>query len=253
MRGYQFQAALVLASALSACGSTPPQPAVAPGQLGYWMDPWWQASLLTSIQSVVHTTDDAGDASRPDIVATVRFTLRNGKMEDPEIAASTGNVVLDELLLRQVASATIPKIYGPYADEPHTFELQLSMLPPTEFFEYNVYAAINLQKYYPKESLIRGAMGNTTVDFDYLDGKASNIVLAKSSRDKDLDKASLSAVTRATLPAALPKDAGKPLHMEVIVCYGLNNANSCPSGKNVIEVRGVRVKTVQVRTVPSGY
>jgi outer membrane biosynthesis protein TonB len=202
---------------------------------------------------MVHAPADAGDPSAPDIVAMVRFTIAKGAIENSEVITGTGNAVQDELLLQQVAAAKVPKIYGPQADTPHEFELQLKILTPVESFEYNVYAAIDWQKLYPKESVMRGAMGNATVDFDYVDGKATNIAITKSSRDRDLDKASLGSVSRAQLPAAPSTYSGKPLHMEVIVCYVLNDSIDCPSGQNVIEVRGSRIKTVEITTVRGGY
>jgi hypothetical protein len=234
---------ILLACALSACGSTPS--GVNPSTQAYWSDPWWQTSLLSAVQSVVHQTDMTGTPITG-VNATVRFTLANGVIEYPEIVISTGNVDLDNLMLQQVASARPPKTIGPHAGEPHEFELQLDMLTPFDSFQYNVYRAIDAQKIYPKEAVIGGHGGNTTVDFDYLDAKAQNIVKTKSSGDKGMDKAAIDAVTRAILPVPPPDYSGKLLHMEVVVCYSLETPqnevnNRCPMGENVIAVIGTRI------------
>lgn len=180
-------------------------------------------------------------------MVTVGFTITSGAVHDPKIVSSTGDATLDSLVLRQLATVKVPKIYGTHTDEPHYFELELSVLTPVEWFRYDVYTAIDYWKVYPKEAIFEGATGNTVVDFDYLDGKATNITMITSSKSKELDKASIGTITEATMPAALTSDAGKSMHMEVLFCYSLINSqtdikNPCPTGENVIRVEGVRIR-----------
>lgn len=243
MRRWQYLAAFVLACGLSACGSTPTHQA----SQAYWDEPYWQERLLHAVQSMVHTPADTTPIPAGGIQGTVRFTLAEGVIENPEIVISTGDPQLDALLLQQVASAQPPKPVGPHAGEAHEFELQLDMLTPFEAFQYSVYAAIDLWKIYPKEAIIEGATGDTTLDFDYLDGKANDIAMTTSSRNKDLDKASIGAVTKAVLPPAPQAYAGKPIHMEVMFCYSIatsptNIINKCPAGNNVIVVHAYRIR-----------
>ncbi len=115
------------------------------------------------------------------------------------------------------------------------------MFTPYKSFEYNVVAAIDRKHDYPRDPILQDITGSTSLDFDYLDAKASHIVIIKSSGDKELDKSSVNAVSRAKLPTTPPGYAGKTLPMEVIVCYCLNNTNNCPTGKNVIVVEGTRI------------
>ncbi|HLW73493.1 MAG TPA: hypothetical protein VKT74_00330, partial [Gammaproteobacteria bacterium] len=122
MRKSSHHALLMLAFVLSACSSTP---SFKPDKDPYWMDLHWQASLLNSIQSVVHDPIDAADMSTPSPHASVKFTYADGVIEYPDIVESTGNPDLDRLLLYQVASAQPPKPTGPYAAEPHEFILGL--------------------------------------------------------------------------------------------------------------------------------
>ena len=94
----------------------------------------------------------------------------------------------------------------------------------------------------------RGKQGVVTVGFDYQDGKAVNIGISKSSNEHTLDAASVGAVTKASLPPPSPSYAGKTLHMEVIMCYSLNNTDICPSMYNVIYVTGTRIRITTTTT-----
>src|SRR5579859_4775275 len=217
MPRWRYLAAFVLACGLSACGSAP----VHPASQAYWDEPYWQEQLLYAVQSMVHTPADTTPIPAGGIHGTVRFTLVDGVVELPEVTVSTGDPDLDRLMLQQVVLAQVPKPTGSHAGEPHEFELQLDMPTPYESFRYSVYAAIERQKIYPKDPIIAGATGNTTVDFDYLDGKANNIAMTISSKNKDLDKSSIGAVAKAALPSAPEIYAGKSMHMEVVFCYSL--------------------------------
>ncbi|MFI4968005.1 MAG: energy transducer TonB [Gammaproteobacteria bacterium] len=159
-----------------------------------------------------------------------------------EIVSGTGDAGLDQLVLQQLGSMKVPKLYGKNIDEPHHFELELDVLTLSEWFQYNIYYAIDSHKVYPKNAIMEAATGSTTVDFDYLDGKAQNITLAKGTNGVGLDQASLRAVEGAQFPAPPPAYVGKTLHMEVIVCYSLNGSQNCPQGKNVILVQGIRIR-----------
>jgi len=250
MRGYRYLIACLLACALSACGSAPPQvippPHINPATQAYWENPLWQAEMFNAVQSKVHIPANLNTPGTHGTHGTVRFQFDDGIIKNPVIVASTGDPDLDKLMLQQVASAQVPKPTGPHADEPHEFELPLNMPTPFEWFENNVYAAIDHKKLYPRDPILKGKTGSTTVDFDYLDAKASHIVIVKSSGNKELDQASVGAVSNAELPAAPPGYAGKTLHMVVIVCYCINSTKSCPTGKNVLVVEATR--TVRVET-----
>lgn len=218
------------------------------GQLPYWQDPWWQKNMFEAVQSVVHRPDDVGSAARADTSVTVGFTYANGDTQNLQIVSGTGDAGLDQLVLQQVGSAKIPQPFGADLNEAHHFELELDVMTLTAWFQYNIYYAIGGQRLYPKNSLLEGVMGSTTLDFDYLDGKVANITVAKSSNNRDLDQASLRAVERARYPAPPPADTGKTLHMEVIVCYSLNGSPNCPQGNNIVLVQGTRAVRTETRT-----
>lgn len=239
MRGYRYQAILVLACMLSACGSNPHY--IHPGSTAYWTDPWWQGQLLQAVQSAVHMPTNSPHASKTGIYGTVQFLFANGMIENPKITVSTGVPELDQLMLQQVASAEIPKPRGPRADEPHEFELPLDMFTPFEALQYNIYSAIDFRKIYYRNQLLNDTTGSTTVDFDYLDSTAHNIVVTKSSGSRELDRSSIEAVSKAKLPPAPTGYAGKIVHIQVIFCYSINNSPTCPLDNNVIQVRGTRI------------
>lgn len=253
MHKYRTQAAFMLVCALSACGSAPPQvnpsPQFDPATQAYWENPQWRAELFVVIQSVVHLPANASSSTTTGIHGTVRFLFDNGKIENPEIVSSTGDPELDKLMLQQAITAKVPKPIGLHTDQPHEFELPLDMPTLFEWFENNIYAAIDHTKAYTRDAILRGVTGSSTVDFDYLDGKALNIVIAKSSGIKELDQASFDAVSKAELPAAPPGYAGKTVPIEVIVCYCLNSSKSCPTGDNVVIVEGTRIKRVDTMEI----
>ncbi len=103
--------------------------------------------------------------------------------------------------------------------------------------------------------------GMTTLGFDYLDGKLSNaIAMTTSSNSKELDKASLGAVTKASMPPVPSAYEGKSMHIQVLFCYTLYTSlygstpsmkNQCPTQRNMIVVHGIRIKSTTVRTAPS--
>jgi hypothetical protein len=155
-------------------------------------------------------------------------------------------------MLQEVVSVQGPKPSGAHADEPHVFELELDMLTPFESLQYSIYTAIDSQKVYPKEAILEEATGNATVDFDYQDGKANGITMSMGSRNEDLNKASIGAITKAALPSPPLAYADRPIHMEVKFCYSLatsptNIINKCPAGDNVIVVQGYRIWMGTVR------
>lgn len=257
---------LVLLGGLAACGSTPtprdsgePVTHFNPSQDPYWEDAKWDNALLDAVQSAVHDPADAADTSTPGFHATVKFTFLAGAIEYPEIIASTGNPDLDRLMLHQVSSAQVPQpTAGLQIDVPHEFVLDLDMPTPFESFQSSIYGAIDAQKIYPKSAIISAAAGNTRVDFDYQDGKASEIAMTASSHDKELDKVSVGAITKAAFPPSPAAYAGKKLHMQVLFCYTIASAengsvftikNKCPAGRNVIVVQATRIKTTTVTTM----
>jgi outer membrane biosynthesis protein TonB len=178
-------------------------------------------------------------ASEAGIHGTVQFLFANGVIKNPKITVSTGDPGLDQLMLEQVASAKVPMPRGPHAEEPHEFELPLDMFTPFEALQYAIYAAIDYKKIYSRNALISRSTGLTTLEFDYVHSAARNIVITKSSGNRELDKLSINTVSRAELPAAPADYAGKTVHMKVIFCYNINNAPACPVANNVIAVRGV--------------
>jgi len=210
----------------------------------YWKDPRWDKTLLDAAQSAVNDPADPADTSTPGLHAVVKFTYSDGTAEYPEIIQSTGNPKKDELLLHQLASASLPQAKGIDADKPHEFVLDLDMPTPFEVFEYGVFDAIDSARVYPKDALLAGATGTTVVGFDYLDGKASNVIRVSSSGNKDLDKASLDAVTKATLPPTPSTYAGKTFHMQSAFCFSLNGPGKCPVKRGVILVYGTRIRRV---------
>lgn len=248
MRWYLYQAAFILACTLSACGSAPPQANKPPlfSDQAYWTNPFWQAELFSAVQSVVRLPTTAASPAKPEIHTTVKFLFANGAIKDPAIVISTGNPDLDKLLLQQVVTAKVSKPYGLHTDQPHEFELPLEMFTPYESFEYNVYAAIKLKITYGRNALIYGETGIVTVNFDYLDAKVQNIVIAKSSGHGDLDKSSIATVSNAVMPLPPPGYAGKTVPMQAIFCYDFNFTRKCPTGKNIIEVDGFRIKRTEV-------
>jgi outer membrane biosynthesis protein TonB len=141
-----------------------------------------------------------------------------------------------------VASAQVPTAAGVGSDAPHVFVLELDMPTPYESFEYRVFTAIDSYRVYPKEALFAAAQGLTTVVFDYLDGKASNVSVVASSKNGSLDNASRKAVSNAVLPQPPAEYAGKTLHMVMYFCYSLNGRGNCPATPNVISVHGTLIE-----------
>jgi len=219
-----------------------------PAKDPYWQNPAWTAALFRAVQSAVQEPGDPADTTTHGAHAKVKFTYADGVIEYPDIVESTGNPDLDKLMLHQVASVQPPVAAGLRADETHEFVTDLDMPTPFEAFQSGIYSAIDAQKVYPKDAVIGGAGGVNAVDFDYLDGSIAGITLVQSSKNKDLDKASVNAVTKAVMPPVPAAYAGKARHMEAIFCYSLDGSErigpSCPAALNVIFVTGTRIRRV---------
>jgi hypothetical protein len=252
---------LVAAVGLAACnsarvvtGTFEPVTDFNPTKDPYWKDPKWEKTMVIAAQSVVHDPVDAADTSTPGLHGTVKFTFQDGAIEYPEITASTGDPELDKLMLHQLASAQVPRPSGLQTDQPHEFELDLAMPTPYETFQSGIYDAFDAYKIYSREAVMGGYEGTTTVGFDYLDGKLSNVIVAKSSRSQELDKRSLWTVTTAKLPSTPDAYAGKILHMQASFCYALEQSEAesgrCPVARDVIWVTGTRVKRVDTYRYP---
>jgi outer membrane biosynthesis protein TonB len=248
---YRTQAVFILICALSACSSVPSSVTMRshpnPFTLPYWVYPAWQSALFLAVQSKVHLPTNENTAG---IHGTVRFLIDNGVIKNPVIVASTGDPKLDTLMLLQVLSAKVPKPLGQHTDQPHEFELQLEMFTPYESFEYNVYVAIDNTAEYTRDPLLKDETGIATVAFDYMDGKALNIVIAKSSGHSDLDQLSVKAVSSAVMPAPPPGYTRKTVHLQAHICYfivsSFSEPSNCPPGKNVIDVTGARIRRTAV-------
>ena len=202
----------------------------------YWEDENWDSTLFKTVQAAVRYPADLPDQSIQSAHAKVEFTFVDGRITDPEIAESTGYPDLDAAMLRQVASASVPKAFGPHATEPHSFAMQLEVPTPFEAFSYAEATAIDARKFYPKQALLEGAEGSVVVSFTYLDGKVSDVAIATSSKDKSLDNAAIQAISNARFPPPPPGYASKPLHMKVLLCYSLGSSNICPETKRIVQV-----------------
>ena len=247
---------LVFACTLSACAMEGPNAKTYfqngrfvrfdPDKDPYWENPPWTVDLLKAVQSSVQDPVDPADTTTHGPRGTIKFTYANGVIEYPDIVESTGNLEMDKLMLHQIASVKPPQAMGRHADEPHEFIMEIGMLTPYEAFQSGIYAAIDARKAYSKEAIIGGHQGITVVDFDYLDGKAYGILITLSSKEKEFDRTSMSAVTQAAMPPAPGAYAGKTLHMEAVFCYSMRESEDakdpCPTGRNVIEVTGTRIR-----------
>jgi hypothetical protein len=242
-----------VALSLTACGSAPvtqdstePKAHFDPAKDSYWQNPRWDMSLIVAVQAAIHNPVDPADTSTPDLHGTVQFTYLQGVIEYPEVVTGTGHPDMDELMLHQLASVKAPQASGIDSDKPHEFVLDVDMHTPFESFQDSVNKVIDDWKLYPKDAVLAGDTGTTVVSFDYLDGTASNIAVAKSSGSHYLDKASVGAITKAKLPLPPTSYAGKVLHMESAFCYSLrqsaNSKDPCPAGETVIEVTGTRIR-----------
>lgn len=227
--------AVTAAAGLAACsGLTGPSDA-------YWQNQAWDAKLFQVVQSAVHYPLDARGqpiGEPASVHGKVEFTYSDGKILDPEMAQSTGRPDLDAAMLQQVATASVPPAIGSHAREPHAFALALSMLAPMEMFEQAMLQAINAKKVYPREAIIHGDQGVSTIGFDYRGGQAYNIRVLKSSGTNSLDAAAMMAVANARMPASpawLNTETG--LHLSLGICYSLGNSSRCPPlTRQVIEV-----------------
>jgi periplasmic protein TonB len=82
-------------------------------------------------------------------------------------------------------------------------------------------AAIDRAKVYPRQAILAGATGTTTVSFDYHDGTVSNIHIDRSSGDRSLDRAAMDAVNNAHYPPPPPQFAGQTIHPVITVVFSL--------------------------------
>lgn len=87
-------------------------------------------------------------------------------------------------------------------------------------FTASMKAAIDAAKVYPKEAILGGETGVTTVSFDYVNGVVSNIKVDKSSGARSLDKAAMNAVLKAAMPPK-PAELAGTSHFVILVSFNL--------------------------------
>jgi TonB family protein len=242
---------IFLAGSLTACSSA----ARLSSDDAYWKDPRWAARVFHAVQSAIHYPLDSADQPIGEPVTVhgkIEFTYLDGKIYDPEITESTGRSDLDAAMLQQVAAAKPPLATGSHAKEPHAIAVELEMHSPLEALEYSLMQAIEAKRFYPKEAVLKGTQGVVAVAFDYGGAEATDVVIAKSSRDRALDAAALLAVSRAELPPPPAWLSPRPLHMRINICYSLGFAGACPAvTQKVIEIVETP-GTAQASSPPSG-
>jgi outer membrane biosynthesis protein TonB len=236
MKPIIFRLALALAAIYSvvAAGSAASNPS--DGSDAYWNDKHWHRILLGAVQAVIrYPADAAGQPVRPVpemARATVRFVYANGKISDPKIIRSSGRPDLDSAFLSQVITAQPPKASGSHATESHTFTSILDMRTPMQDFETAICMAIRAKWEYPRDMILAGELGPTTIDFTYSDGKASDIRIVNSSGGRVMDKSFARSMTEAQLPPPPAWLSTQPLHMEATLDYQLGETSDlCSSSK----------------------
>ena len=89
-------------------------------------------------------------------------------------------------------------------------------------FSASMLAAINAAKVYPKEAILAGETGEVVVSFDYVNGVVSNIKVDRGSGSRALDRAAMTAVQKAQLPAK-PAELAGIAHFVFHVAFDLGN------------------------------
>lgn len=234
---------------LSGCGTA----SIGSGNDAYWQDAHWNAQLFQSVGSIVqYPMDETGMPIGQPISAhaKVGFTYIDGKVADPRILQSSGRQDLDALMLQQVSTAHVPAAFGPHATEPHAFTVDLLVLSPIDAFAKSLYDAINAKRFYPKEAIIHHDQGLSTISFDYMDGKISDISVFKPNVSKALDTAAMQAVSSAQPPPSPVWLTIRPLHLRIAICYSLGTPPACSPTKYGIEI--VNTPAGQPPSPPSG-
>lgn len=218
----------------------------------YWYDKHWHRQLLAALQSSLHYPNDAtGQPARPvpeTVQATVSFTYNDAKIQDPKIVKSSGRLELDTAFLSGISTAQPPKASGSHAAEAHQFVVALEMRTPMQDFEAAILKEINAKWIWPRDLLLAGMLGPITVEFNYYDGKVSDIKAVGSTGSTIMDKAVMRTVAAANMPSPptwLPRES---LAMKAILDYQLGESEPCWH----CQVRLQAPDTSQVLSPPSG-
>jgi outer membrane biosynthesis protein TonB len=94
-----------------------------------------------------------------------------------------------------------------------------------------IYAALK----YPAQTAYHAATGLTTVEYDYLNGHATNIHVTDPSGDSLLDRVAAAAVNGAKYPLPGPELVDKTIHDTVFVIFDNTGQLRRGSGYHLVD------------------
>lgn len=152
---------------------------------------------------------------------TMVYKSKNGKGVDPHIVDKSNDPNFDSAWLSAVKAANLPAWPKNFA--PDNYYVGFGVTSNAYWFLAMVEHAIQSELILPKQILLNGSKGTgrATVEFDFLDGKVSQIKLKNSTGDKLEDAAVLKAVTEAQYPLPPKEYAGRKLRLMAPVNFYL--------------------------------
>lgn len=153
----------------------------------------------------------------------VKFIYKDGRAQNVTLMKSSGNLQADNAWLQATRDAKLP----PWPDSYHTDDKTMGFwvagpdLQLDQQFVAGIRSAIQSAVLFPQEVLVGGSKGTgrATVEFDYLDGSASDGKITESSGEPSEDTAALAAIVDAKYPATPKEYAGQKLRLTIILNF----------------------------------
>lgn len=199
------------------------------GSLHYWDDRKWVAEMYHAVQQGIYLPADM-DPKIQYHDATVQFTYTDGGLQDAEVVKSSGSEVVDAAIESQIDKIHVPAPPGPPGVEPHRFQMDVHVQIGLEAYQMALHRAISAAAHNPGGT----SAGRVLLDFDYADGKVSNITVTQTSGASEIDKAAVDAVAHANMPTT-PAAFSKITHFVIAFCFG-NDSYCGGSSQTVIRI-----------------
>ncbi|HKV98094.1 MAG TPA: TonB C-terminal domain-containing protein [Gammaproteobacteria bacterium] len=156
------------------------------------------------------------------------FEYRDGEILNPKIQKSSGNIGLDQAVLRELQTATLPKPPDWLKDKTFSFTVPYCF---ASGFSACAYTETRIRYVPVGESSSPSKPPCAVVGYEYKNGTISNVHLIKSSGEADFDKRTLAEAAEGKLPDPSKRFDRAVTDYTVPVC-GHSSSAPAPSNSN---------------------
>ena len=153
---------------------------------------------------------------------TVIYKYRNGSAIDSHVFKKSSDKKINQAWLMAIKSSKLPPWPKNYSLKNRHIGFEVAT-DSTIFRQWSFYS-IRSALVIPKNIIVHGLKGKPTVvvDFDFIDGRATNVTIKNPSGDPSEDAAAIRAVETAHYPPTPPRFIGVKQHLAIPLSFAIN-------------------------------